>query len=55
MTLSEELSVVLEEVDNGVVVTRGVVYNLLTRCFLELRRQEHEIRVLKDKLYVGSE
>ena len=55
MTLSEELNIVLAEVEEGVVITRGVVHKLLLRSFLELRRQEHEIRVLKDKLNVGSE
>ena len=55
MTLSEELNIVLEEVDNGVTITRGVVHNLLLRSFLELRRLEHEVKVLKDKLNVGSE
>ena len=55
MTLSEELNLILEEVDNGVTITRGVVHNLLLRSFLELRRQEHEIRVLKDKLHARSE
>lgn len=56
MTLSEELNTVLEEMEKGVTVTVGVAYSMLLRCYLELNRQDHEIRVLKDKLnYARSE
>lgn len=54
MTLSEELKDYLEKIVTQ-EPTWDEVYTMLTRCFLELRSQEHEIRVLKDKLNAGSE
>lgn len=55
MTLSEEVNKHLIKIERGIITDIGDAYVMLTRCYLELRRQEHEIRVLKDKLNVGSE
>lgn len=55
MTFTEELNNFLVNIERGKVTDISDAYVMLTRCFLRLRSQDHEIRVLEDKLNVGSE
>jgi hypothetical protein len=48
-----EMTVMMESGDNP--PSYQEVYNILLRAMLELRRQDHEMKVIKDKLNARSD
>jgi hypothetical protein len=51
MKLSDDIAKMTAAMENdGSQPTRQEVYTILLRVMIELRRQDHEIKVLKDKL-----